>query len=120
MVELLGCPFCGTTEMLRRVGARDGDGWGFVRCDYCDAEGPDPDNLKGHWNTRADLARPSQAGDERVARLVEAATHLLRNYLQDELDEPDLCVSDEHWTAIRDLEAALAAMDTPKGGGDEG
>ena len=46
------CPFCGTTEMLRRVGPEPGAGWSFVRCDYCDAEGPDPDNLPGHWNTR--------------------------------------------------------------------
>lgn len=50
--ELKPCPFCGTTEMLRRVGAQPGEGWSFVRCDYCDAEGPDPDNLPGHWNTR--------------------------------------------------------------------
>lgn len=52
LAALKPCPFCGTTEMLRRVGAAPGEGWSFVRCDYCDAEGPDPDNLPGHWNTR--------------------------------------------------------------------
>lgn len=50
--DLKPCPFCGTTEMLRIVGASDGHGWGFVRCDYCDAEGPDPDNFPGGWNRR--------------------------------------------------------------------
>lgn len=50
---LLPCPFCGTVEMLRIVGAIDGHGWNFVRCDYCDAEGPDPDNFPGGWNRRA-------------------------------------------------------------------
>lgn len=61
---------------------------------------------------RADLAalEPQPAPhDEVIARLVEAAEHLLRNYLQDELDEPDLCVDDDHWTAIHDVDAALAA-----------
>ena len=123
MVELLGCPFCGTTEMLRRVGARDGDGWGFVRCDYCDAEGPDPDNLKGHWNTRADLARPSQAGDERVARLVAAAREAefdLSEWLECRGELVKAGFNMDGTEGIRDrLRAALAAMDTPKGGGDE-
>ena len=51
--ELRPCPFCGTTEMLRRIGAAPGSGWSFVRCDYCDAEGPDPENFPGGWNARA-------------------------------------------------------------------
>ena len=107
---LMPCPFCGTTEMLRRVGARDGDGWGFVRCDYCDAEGPDPDNLKGHWNTRADLARPSQAGDDSVARLIEAVRGLLHYEIAH--------VGPYAVLRVAEVRAALAAMDTPKGGGD--
>jgi len=36
-----------------------------------------------------------------------AADHLLRNYLQDELDEPDLCCGDDHWSAIHDLSKAM-------------
>lgn len=61
---LLPCPFCGTTEMLRHIGANPGDGWGFVRCDYCDAEGPDPENLAGGWNARA---APAPAEQDPVA-----------------------------------------------------
>ena len=53
--------------------------------------------------------------EEAMERLIEAATHLLRNYLQDELDEPDLCVSHEHWSAIHDLSAALAQMESNDG-----
>ena len=56
--KLLPCPFCGTVEMLRRVGASDGEGWGFVRCDYCDAEGPDVNNFPGGWNHRAAMIQP--------------------------------------------------------------
>lgn len=62
--DLMPCPFCGTTEMLRHIGANPGDGWGFVRCDYCDAEGPDPDVFSGGWNTRA---APAPAEQEPVA-----------------------------------------------------
>ena len=42
-----------------------------------------------------------------IAALIEAAEHLLQNYLRDELDEPDLCVDDEHWSAIHGVNAAL-------------
>jgi hypothetical protein len=51
--------------------------------------------------------------DAQIAALVEAAEHLLLNYLQDEFDEPDLCVDEKHWLAISDLRAAIAAA---KGG----
>jgi predicted RNA-binding Zn-ribbon protein involved in translation (DUF1610 family) len=51
--QMLPCPFCGSIELLRRVGAEPNCGWGFVRCDYCDAEGPDTDNFPGGWNARA-------------------------------------------------------------------
>jgi len=53
--NLLPCPFCGAIEMLRHIGAEPGTGWGFVRCDYCDAEGPDADLFPGGWNARAAL-----------------------------------------------------------------
>ena len=59
---------------------------------------------------RADLARPSQAGDERVARLVEAARRVTWVFPCHNWNETDAMVA---------LDAALAAMDTPKGGGDE-
>ena len=88
--------------------------------------------VRDAWNRRADLAavQPAQGDyfegleegikigrgepqpdprDEVIARLVGAVEHLLRNYLQDELYEPDLCVNDDHWTAIHDVDAALAA-----------
>ena len=45
-----------------------------------------------------------------VNALVEAAENLLRNYLQDELDEPDLCVNYDHWQSIYALETALHAL----------
>lgn len=59
----------------------------------------------GTLYVRADLARPSQAGDERVARLV-------KEY------RPTMDAEVLHSWA-QDVVAALAAMDTPKGGGDE-
>ena len=58
----------------------------------------------------ADLARPSQAGDERVARLVKAAKRVAWVFP---------CLNQTETDAMGELEAALAAMDTPKGGGDE-
>lgn len=69
------------------------------------------------WNRRADLARLSQAGDERVAEAMEACRII------------DAAVKEGH-DSVSDLlmhlleaavpaRAALAAMDTPKGGGDE-
>lgn len=100
--------------MLRHVGADDGDGWGFVRCDYCDAEGPDPDNFPGHWNTRsvsAALALPE------IAALVEAAGGLgampegycfcSRSRIGDD--------SKTHEPECADLRAALAAIEAAKG-----
>lgn len=65
---------------------------------------------------RADLARPLQAGDERVAEAMEACRII------------DAAVKEGH-DSVSDLlmhlleaavpaRAALAAMDTPKGGGD--
>ena len=48
-----------------------------------------------------------------VQALVEAVDHLLVNYLQDEFDEPDLCVDEDHWLAIYEARAALATI---KGG----
>lgn len=58
----------------------------------------------------ADLARPSQAGDERVARLVKAAKRVAWVFP---------CLNQTETDAMVALDAALAAMDTPKGGGDE-
>ena len=75
---------------------------------------------------RADLARPSQAGDERVAERIaialwreEAAAGTPSVQKRRNADTwadqaPELR---DRWT--RFARAALAAMDTPKGGGDE-
>ena len=57
----------------------------------------------------ADLARPSQAGDARVARLVKAAKRVAWVFP---------CLNQTETDAMVELEAALAAMDTPKGGGE--
>lgn len=54
--------------------------------------------------------RPSQAGDERVARLVQAAKRVAWVFP---------CLNQTETDAMGELEAALAAMDTPKGGEDE-
>jgi hypothetical protein len=109
--KLLPCPFCGTVEMLRPIGASGADGWGFVRCDYCDAEGPDPDNLPGHWNTRADLPRPED--DKRIAALIKAATVIsARNKFANPMRSADMHKIDCqcarcHYDA---LDAALTAL----------
>ena len=80
----------------------------------------------GTLYVRADLARPSQAGDERVAEGIaialwreEAApgtpsVQKLRNADTWVDQAPELR---DRW--MRFARAALAAMDTPKGGGDE-
>lgn len=85
-----------------------------------------PDHPKAVGYVRADLARPSQAGDERVAEGIaialwreEAApgtpsVQKLRNADTWADQAPELR---DRW--IRFARAALAAMDTPKGGGDE-
>ena len=82
--ELLPCPFCGTTQGLRVIGAAKvkGEGWAFVRCDMCDAEGPDPDS-KVFWNDRA---ATSPAGDL-VARLEREADNMQFNEDLDSMDD---------------------------------
>ena len=70
-----------------------------------------PDHPKAIEYVRADLARPSQAGDESVARLVEAVRGLLHYEIAH--------VGPYAVLRVAEVRAALAAMDTPKGGGDE-
>ena len=67
----------------------------------------------------AALARPSQAGDERVARL-ESIVRPFADALDIECDfmTPPAPFEDG-FDVRRRARAALAAMDTPKGGGDE-
>ena len=65
----------------------------------------------GTLYVRAALARPSQAGDERVARLIEAVRGLLHYEIAH--------VGPYAVLRVAEVRAALAAMDTPKGGGDE-
>ncbi len=65
---------------------------------------------------RADLARPSQAGDERVARLESIVRRFIA--LPSGAWRPERRAADEA-ELMRDARADLAAMDTPKGGGDE-
>ena len=79
--------------------ARDADGFWTCR----EAVSGSPEYI------RSDLARPSQAGDERVARLVEAARRVTWVFPCHNWNETDAMVA---------LDAALAAMDTPKGGWD--
>ena len=74
----------------------------------------------------ANLARPSQAGDERVAQAVQRVAQYLGRRKKTRSDDPDFIhgydVSPEGGFVLSasDLAvmvAALAAMDTPKGGG---
>ena len=51
-----------------------------------------------------------EAERAKVARLVEVFDHLTKNCLQDEHDEPDLCVDDDHWSAIHDAFALLTEI----------
>ena len=91
--------------------------------DMTDAQGPDTAKLQrmrdGNWRpavdywreramkAEADLARPSQAGDERVARLKTALREIAA-----------MATPSANATVRRMAATALAAMDTPKGGGD--
>lgn len=60
------------------------------------------------------LARPSQAGDERVARLIEAARNLVGHSDWGTVNYTD----GRMWEDGEALRAALTAMDTPKGGAE--
>ena len=68
------------------------------------------------WNRRADLARPSQAGDERVAQAMEACRIIDAAVKKGHDNVSDLVM--HLLSAAVPARAALAAMDTPKGGGD--
>lgn len=63
----------------------------------------------------AALARPSQAGDERVARLESIVRRFIA--LPSGAWHPERHAAEEA-ELMGDARAALAAMDTPKGGGD--
>ena len=112
---LLPCPFCGSNPSLVQALP---SGWA-VSCAGCGVgsgiryslmEDARP-LVAEQWNCRADLARPSQAGDERVARLVEKRAAAICETIE-------LRDFDAAHELARTMPAALAAMDTPKGGGD--
>ena len=77
----------------------------------------------GTLYVRADLARPSQAGDERVEALVTVARRQVESMCEGfckNLPSAGAFTEDmDHDCAVCRMRAALAAMDTPKGGGDE-
>lgn len=148
-----GCPWCGQKETLsfRSVGSLTADMPSRpykVVCSGSDCEdvsGPVAYGkfaAAGVWNARADLARPSQAGDERVARLLaeicqridaalrahdgdeEAFAALMQQKLANgdgksvhfDLEELGGGETDLRSVLLEcrdDMRAALAAMDTP-------
>ena len=137
---LLPCPFCGGAAEVIHIEDGENAGGSCVSCTRCLAssnlEFGFKENFRNNWNRRADLAHPSQAGDERVAglldtqiaaqdiiikrqeaenaRLREALWRLLR---EAEMDGMESRAGWDCW--MHHARAALAAMDTPKGGGDE-
>lgn len=133
---LLPCPFCGQVPSLVQALP---SGWA-VSCAGCGVgsgiryslmEDARP-LVAEQWNRRADLARPSQAGDERVAREAgraegwAEAAGFLETLKGADLDGNEFDLPADEWRvavlmgvrACADKLAALAAMDTPKGGGD--
>ena len=117
---LLPCPFCRSNPSLVQALP---SGWA-VSCAGCGVgsgiryslmEDARP-LVAEQWNRRADLARPSQAGDKRVARLVEARRDISRLDVNQRHNgnRNDLLACE----AVRIAISALAAMDTPKGGGE--
>lgn len=121
---LLPCPFCGGKAEVFHIGNGPNQGGSCVSCANCLAssnlEFGFKENFRNNWNRRADLARPSQAGDERVARLLDVAcgaTTMIAHALDDgHIDEE---VAGNFEALLTELNDAIAAMDTPKGGGDE-
>lgn len=136
--ELKPCPFCGSeasaegeVRYSRPVADctwDDGDPVTqafFCNCTRCGVSNKGV--LHGHrtkdkavsaWNRRADLTRPSLAGDERVEALV-AFARPFADALDIECDFMTPPAPFEDGFDVRDrARAALAAMDTPKGGGD--
>ena len=112
MVDLLGCPFCSSSD----VGfGRTGQRWQTVACNECGAEGPcteiDRDLIIQKWNTRS----PVVAATPRELAL-EVALKTARAYMDVSLGSPS-------WTGPNPypiIDAALAlppavAQATPEG-----
>lgn len=110
--QLKPCPFCGGKAELWRAHA-ERTAWiaCMSKCSVLVSKEYKTDaEAIAAWNRRAiPAAQPSPD----VAAQVVAVDHLLHNYLLDEHDEPDLCVDDDHWSAIHDAFTALARV---KGG----
>jgi hypothetical protein len=129
--ELKPCPFCGGEAQSDGENSTYGRSWWTVWCNACEVELRDREvwdkarpgmldpaypagECLDRWNTRAALPAADPLADPRVRALVEAVGHLLVNYLQDEFNEPDLCVDEAHWSAIHDTRAALSPFQEAK------
>lgn len=122
-LRLLPCPFCGNDgsgpiEDALHIAFNVYDfrdpSWS-VQCDKCTANmgySDSEDEVVEAWNRRADLARPSLAGDEMVAQALKRAERKLSAYV-------GVCKGDKELTetVLPMVRAALSAMNTPAQGG---
>lgn len=120
----LPCPFCGGEAVVL-----EGEECAWVQCldmkmhraMFVDGDNNAAAEALEQWNRRADLARPSQAEDESVAIATAALKKIvgIDSYIDATIRSGSTERVVDHGPCAKVARAALAAMDTPKGGGDE-
>lgn len=86
-IELLPCPFCGSTNLVKSP---------WIECDNCGAMGPSPrdcDNYSCEWNRRASLTQqPAPVVREPVA-WPAAAHDLVRDWQTGMASSNEVCIA---------------------------